>query len=35
MRRLKIYNDRNHFHQAQHPIQIDVNNFYKSIQVEN
>lgn len=35
MKRLKIYNDRNHFHQAQHPIEIDVNNFYKSIQVEN
>lgn len=31
MRRLKIYNDQNHLHQAQNPIQIDVNNLYKSI----
>ena len=35
MRRLKIYNDQNHFHQAQSPIQIDVNNLYKSIQIKN
>lgn len=34
MTRLKIYNDQNHIHQAQNPIQIDVNNFYKSIQVK-
>lgn len=35
MRRLKIYNDQNHFHQAQSPIQIDVKNLYKSIQIKN
>ena len=35
MRRLKIYNDQNHLHQAQNPIQIDVNNLYKSIQIKN
>jgi large subunit ribosomal protein L13 len=28
MRRLKIFNDQNHDHQAQNPIQIDVTNFY-------
>ena len=31
MRRLKIYNDQNHGHQAQNPIQIDINNIYRSI----
>ena len=35
MRRLKIYNDQNHLHQAQNPIEIDVNNLYKSIQIKN
>jgi large subunit ribosomal protein L13 len=35
MRRLKIYSDRNHIHQAQNPIEIDVNNIYSSIQLEN
>jgi large subunit ribosomal protein L13 len=35
MKRLKIYNDQNHFHQAQNPIQININNFYNSIQVKN
>ena len=35
MRRLKIYNDQNHLHQAQNPIQIDVNNLYESIQIKN
>ena len=35
MRRLKIYNDQQHFHQAQNPFQIDVNNLYTSIQVKN
>lgn len=35
MRRLKIYNDQNHIHQAQNPIQIDVNNLYESIQIKN
>jgi ribosomal protein L13 len=29
MRRLKIYNDQNHPHQAQNPIEIDVSNFYQ------
>ena len=35
MRRLKIYSDQNHQHQAQNPIQIDMTNFHKSIQVKN
>ena len=35
MKRLKIYNDQQHFHQAQNPFQIDVNNLYTSIQVKN
>ena len=35
MRRLKIYNDQNHLHQAQNPIQINVNNLYESIQFNN
>jgi large subunit ribosomal protein L13 len=33
MRRLKIYNDENHLHQAQNPIKIDVLNLYSSIQI--
>lgn len=32
MRRLKIYNDQNHTHQAQNPIKIDVSNFYSNPQ---
>ena len=32
MRRLKIYNDENHLHQAQNPIKIDVTDLYSSIQ---
>lgn len=35
MRRLKIYNDQNHLHQAQNPIQIDLSNFYSSVQLDN
>jgi large subunit ribosomal protein L13 len=31
MRRLKIYKDQNHHHQAQNPIEIDINNLYSSI----
>ena len=31
MRRLKIYNDQNHQHQAQNPIKIDISNLYSSI----
>nr|YP_009029117.1 ribosomal protein L13 [Cylindrotheca closterium]AGH28652.1 ribosomal protein L13 [Cylindrotheca closterium] len=34
MKRLKIYNDQNHLHQAQNPIQIDVKNFYNSIKIK-
>jgi ribosomal protein L13 len=30
MRRLKIYNDQDHPHQAQNPIKIDVSNFYSN-----
>lgn len=32
MRRLRIYNDQNHQHQAQNPITIDISNLYSSIQ---
>ena len=32
MRRLTIYNDQNHPHQAQNPIQIDVSNFHSNLQ---
>ena len=30
MRRLKIYNDQNHLHQAQNPIEIDITDFYST-----
>jgi hypothetical protein len=30
MRRLRIYNDQNHPHQAQNPIKIDLSNFYSN-----
>lgn len=33
MKRLRIYNDENHMHQAQNPIQIDVINVYSSIKM--
>jgi len=33
MRRLRIYNDTNHSHQAQNPIEIDVSNFYSNSEV--
>ena len=32
MRRLKIYKDQTHAHQAQNPIQLDLTNLYSSIQ---
>ena len=31
MRRLKIYNDQNHSHQAQNPIKMDVTNLYSNV----
>jgi large subunit ribosomal protein L13 len=31
MRRLKIYNDQNHLHQAQNPIEVDITNLYSSL----
>ena len=31
LRRLKIFNDQNHSHKAQNPIQIDVNNIYQEL----
>jgi large subunit ribosomal protein L13 len=31
MTRLRIYNDQNHQHQAQNPIEIDISNLYSSI----
>ena len=33
MRRLKIYNDLNHLHQAQNPIEIDITKLSSSIQL--
>jgi large subunit ribosomal protein L13 len=30
MRRLRIYNDQNHIHQAQNPIQINISDFYSN-----
>ena len=35
MRRLKIYNQEQHMHQAQNPVKIDVTNLYSNIKVEN
>lgn len=35
MRRLKIYNDEAHAHQAQNPTKIDIANLYSSLKVEN
>ena len=35
MRRLKIYNDQNHSHQAQTPIEIDIANFQSTTQFDN
>jgi large subunit ribosomal protein L13 len=32
MRRLNIYNDQNHPHQAQNPINIDISNLHASLQ---
>jgi large subunit ribosomal protein L13 len=34
MRRLNIYNDQNHPHQAQNLVKIDVSNFYSSTQFD-
>ena len=31
MRRLRIYSDQNHDHQAQNPIEIDLSNFYSNL----
>lgn len=31
MRRLKIYNDCTHLHQAQNPIEVDITNLYSSV----
>jgi large subunit ribosomal protein L13 len=31
MRRLRIYNDQNHQHHAQNPIEVDLSNLYASI----
>jgi ribosomal protein L13 len=30
MRQLRIYNDQNHPHQAQNPIEINVSNFHSN-----
>lgn len=34
MGRLKIYNDLNHFHEAQNPIKIDLNNLYNGVRFD-
>ena len=33
MRRLKIFNNQNHDHKAQNPIEIDISNFYSNSQL--
>jgi large subunit ribosomal protein L13 len=33
MVRLKIYNDNNHLHQAQNPIEINLSNFYSNSEI--
>lgn len=33
MRRLKIYSDQNHKHQAQNPIEIDITNLFSNFQL--
>jgi len=35
MRRLKIYNDQNHPHQAQNPIEIDISNSQFNVELTN
>ena len=35
MRRLRIYNDTNHSHMAQKPIEIDIKNLYSNLQIES
>jgi large subunit ribosomal protein L13 len=35
LRRLNIYNDENHPHQAQNPIKINISDFYSHTQFEN
>lgn len=32
MRRVRIYNDQNHQHQAQNPIEINISNLYSTLQ---
>jgi large subunit ribosomal protein L13 len=34
MTRLNIYNNQNHPHQAQNPIEIDISNVYSSVQLD-
>jgi large subunit ribosomal protein L13 len=33
MRRLNIYNNQDHPHQAQHPIELNISNLYSSVQL--
>lgn len=35
MRRLSIYNDQNHLHQAQNPIEINIGDFYSNPQLSD
>jgi large subunit ribosomal protein L13 len=35
MRRLKIYNNETHIHQAQNPIKVNLTNVYSSVKVYN
>jgi ribosomal protein L13 len=33
MRRLNIYNDQNHPHQAQNPTELDISNLHSTLQI--
>lgn len=35
MRRLRIFNDTNHSHQAQRPIELDISNFYSNSEIND
>ena len=35
MQRLNIYNDENHPHQAQNPVEIDISNFYTNLSLNS
>jgi ribosomal protein L13 len=35
MRRLKIFNDQNHFHAAQNPIELNISDIYSNAEIFN